>query len=122
MQTIYQVKDAKKIDLLIGDCKTTEVMATFDQRSKALRTRRIGDAKLKLFLRDYDGSEFVLLLNIETGILDLIAPHMKGSDYEVTLMQQLWKTISRLFNAGMMFISDPEPGNWQIDVDLNLIR
>lgn len=120
MQTIYHVKDSEKIDLLLGGSKVTEVKATFGKRFMSLRTRRSGDAEVKFHIRDFDGSEFTLMLSLETGNIDLSRPYMKGSDYEEVLVQQLWRTVSRLLSAGSMFLSDPLPDFCQVESDLEL--
>ena len=119
MQTIYRVKVARKIDLLIGDCNTTEVKASFDRRIRRLRAHRVEVAKLKLLYRDYDGSEFLLFLNIETGYLELAEPYMRGSDYEAIMMKQLWRTISRLLNASLIVLSDLPPDRYAIEHELD---
>lgn len=118
MHTIYHIKDAEKIDLLLGDCKVTEVKATFDKHFTSLRTRRIGKAKIKFHLRDYDGREFTLLLCLKTANIELSRPYMKGSDFEVSLVQQLWRTVSRLLNAASMFDSEPLPEQFVVESDL----
>lgn len=122
MQTIYHIKDTEKIDVLIGDCRVTEVKAAFDKRFTSLRTQRIGKAKIKFHLRDYDGSDFTLLLCLRTGNIELTRPYMKGSDFEVSLVPQLWATVSRLFNATSMFLSDPLPDEFVVDADLVLLK
>lgn len=122
MQTIYHVKDAEKIDALIGDCKETEVRAAFDKNFTSLRTKRIGKAKIKFHIRDYDGRDFTLMLCLKTGNIELVRPYMKGSDFEVTLVQQLWQTVSRLTNAAWSFHSDPLPEKFMFDADLVLLK